>query len=213
MIARALFALLLLLPGPAAVAAGSPAGRYRLTGEQDVASELVLLADGRFRYFLMAGALDEHAEGRWIVEGGNVRLTTDPRPAPPVFSAGPSGRTDEAPLTLIVRWPDGRGIAGVDVRVGFDSGDAVEGYTQDYGWSLPAGEARTPRWVELAVPMHGLASPRFAIGVAQANALSFILTPNDLGVVDFRDNLVEVEPGRLVMHRGGGVLNYVPAGE
>jgi hypothetical protein len=201
--------LVLLLPGTAADAAPrSPAGEYRLVGEQDVASGLRLQKDGRFQYFLIAGALDEQAEGRWSEAGGVVTLTTEPRPVPPVFEPSPPARTGTAKLTVEVRSPGGKGIAGVDLRIGFGEGEPVESYTQEDGWSLPAEETRTPRWIELGVPMHGLASPRFPIDLAAGNALAFTLVPNDLGVIDFTGVRVEKTKKALIVHRGGARLRY-----
>jgi len=198
--------VLLLFASPAQ--AKGPAGRYRLAGQPDEASEIVLAADGRFRYFLAAGALDERAEGRWRAEGKTLRLTTLPAPVPATFAPGPATRTAEAPLKVKVSWPDGRGIAGVDLRVGFDSGPPVEDYTQEDGWNLPSDEKRLPRWIELAVPMHGLASPRFPLRTDSANDITFVLTPNDLGVLDFSGIEVEFDRDRLLVHRGGGTLTY-----
>jgi hypothetical protein len=200
--------LFLLLLGEPATAADHPAGRYRLIGEQDVASELVLADNGHFQYFLTAGALDEHAEGRWRREGGKLHLTTEPRPVPPSFAQGPASRSAEAALSVKVSWPDGRGIAGIDFRIGFDAGEPVTSYTQEEGWTLTADEKRVPRWIELALPMYGLASPRFPIDLAGGNMLSFILTPNDLGKVDFGDLAIEMDGPNLVVHRFGQRLIY-----
>lgn len=206
---KALLCLLpLLLAGAESTAAErSPAGTYRLVGEQDVASGLRLQSDGRFQYFLSAGALDEQARGRWRVSGRVLTLTTEPAPVPPVFRPGPSART-EAPLSVKVSSPSGSGIAGVDLRIGFDEGAPVEDYTQEDGWSLAAGEKRIPRWIELKVPMHDIASPRFPIDLASGNALHFTLVPNDLGVIDFAGIRVEVAGKALIVHRGGARLRY-----
>ena len=40
-------------------------GHYRFAGGPDVAGELVIGADHRFRYAFGGGALDERAEGLW----------------------------------------------------------------------------------------------------------------------------------------------------
>ncbi|HEX8308690.1 MAG TPA: hypothetical protein VF645_09775 [Allosphingosinicella sp.] len=200
-----LAALLLLASAPAAAERG-PAGAYRLVGEPDVASGLRLLRDGRFQYFLSAGALDEQAEGRWTVAGRVVTLATEPKPVPPLFRADPPGRVEGE--WLRVNSPSGDGIAGVDLRIGFDEGPPVEDHTQEDGWSLPPDEKRTPRWIELRVPMHAVASPRFTIDPAAGNALQFTLVPNDLGVVDLTGVRVEVAKKALVVHRGGARLRY-----
>lgn len=185
-----------------------PAGDYRLVGEQDVASGIRLTPDGRFQYFLSAGALDERAEGRWRLAGRRVALVTEPKPKPATFSRAEAGRTGEAALTVRVGSPDGRGIAGVDLRIGFDEGEPIEAYTQEDGWSLPAEETRIARWIELGVPMHRLASPRFPIDLAAGNALAFTLVPNDLGVLDFEGVAVTVEKKALIVERDGGRLRY-----
>lgn len=204
----ALVALLLALSPGQGAEGPNPAGSYRLVGEQDVASGLMLRSDGRFQYFLSAGALDEHAQGRWSVADGLVTLVTEPAPVPPVFTRGASAKTAAARLSVKVSSPEGGGIAGVDLRIGFDDGAPIEDYTQEYGWSLPADEKRTPRWIELKVPMHHVASPRFPIDLASGNALAFILIPNDLGVFDFRGVKVEVAEGALVVDRDGARLRY-----
>lgn len=189
--------------------AEDPVGRYRLANGPDVASELVIRPDGHFQYFLIAGALDEHAEGHWVRSGADIQLFTDPRPVPAAFSADPSAVTEQVGLTFLVAWPNGRGIAGIDFRIGFASGEPVTGYTQDYGWSMPVDEPRSPLWIELIEPIHGIASPRFQIDLAKGNALHFTLTPNDIEVFDFQGTRLELTPGALIMHRGGGTMKYV----
>lgn len=177
---RLLPLLLVLLGGAPAGAERGPAGTYRLVGEPDVASGLSLQPNGRFRYFLSAGALDERAEGRWSAAGETVTLATEPKPVPPLFRAGPVGKAQGAPLSVKVSSPADRGIPGVDLRIGFDEGPPADDYTQEDGWTLPADEKRVPRWIELAIPMHGIASPRFPIDLAAGNALAFTLVPNDV---------------------------------
>jgi hypothetical protein len=213
MIVRLGLLLLLALGAPAAAKEPSPAGHYRLTGEQDVVSELLIKPDGHFSYGLIAGALDEQAEGRWRREGDSIFLITEPKPVPAAFSAGPATRTESAPLTVRVVWPDGRGVAGTDLRVGFAEGNPVEDYTQEDGWALSADERRTPIWVEVSLHMFGLPETRFPIDVERANALTFLLTPNDLGTFDFQDMRAELAPGRLVLHRGEGRMVYLRQGK
>jgi hypothetical protein len=212
---RVRLALLILLAfaGVGDAKGRSAAGDYRLVGEQDVASGLRLEADGRFRYFLSAGALDERAEGRWTVANGLVALVTEPKPVPPQLREEPPRRTDRAKLFVGVSSADGQGLAGVDLRVGFDDGAPLEAYTQEDGWTLPQGERRTPRWIELSVPMHGLASPRFPIDLAAGNDLAFTLIANDIGVVDFEGMKISLEKKALIVERGGGRLRYERLGK
>jgi len=202
-------------PSPTKVSpATNPAiGHYRLAGGPDVAADLAIEADGHFFYVLAAGALDEQASGRWVADGTTIRLTTEPKPRPATIATGAIARTDEGPLKLLVTWPTGDGIAGVDFVIGFDSGDPVTGYTQDYGWTMQPDETRVPRWVELVEPIHGIVSPRFPIDLAKGNALTFVLTPNDLGIHDFEAATVEVRDGELLLHRGDATLRFVRAAD
>ncbi|HEX8224231.1 MAG TPA: hypothetical protein VF605_10490 [Allosphingosinicella sp.] len=203
-----LMMLLAVAGGGVAAKKPSAAGDYRLVGEQDVASGIRLKPDGRFQYFLAAGALDERAEGRWSESGGRIALVTEPKPVPPLFRQSEPRKTEAAAFIVTVSSAEGGGIAGVDLRLGFDEGDPIESYTQEDGWSLPADEKRTPRWIELGVPMHGLASTRLPIDLAAGNALAFTLVANDLGVLDFEGVPVTVEKRALVVERGGGRLRY-----
>jgi hypothetical protein len=206
MLLRALVLLPLLV---AAAPSDGPAGRYRLAGGPDTAAEIVLHVDGRFEFALAEGALDASATGRWTREGGHILLTTDPKPVAPVFSAGPVARDADASLSLKVLWPDGRGVALVDFQIRFADGSVEEGYTQDYGWTLPPGDARVPSSVELAVPMYGLASPPFALDGDKGNKFTFVLTPNDLGRVDFNREPLDIGDRRLVMHHNGAAMNFL----
>lgn len=208
-VARLIACAIAVFASAAAHAGPSFAGDYRLSAGPDVAGALTLRLDGRFRYFIAAGALDEQAEGRWVEADGRVLLYTEPKPKPAIFSAGARSHTKEAPLKVLVTWPNGEGIAGVDFAIGFDSGAPVTDYTQDYGWTMPPGEHRIPRWIELVEPIHGLASPRFAIDIAAGNALTFILTPNDLGIADFEGTPIERSGDRLIMHQRLGDLAFV----
>jgi len=191
----------------------SPVGRYRLQDGPDVASEIRITADHRFEYALAAGALDEYASGTWRRDGRQIRLTTLPKPVAPVFSPGKAVRTAAAPLTLHVVWAQGREMNGVDFSIECDSGPPLTDYiASDEGWSLPPEETRRPVAVTLALPMFHLVSQRFPIDPAQANELTFVLTPHDMGRIDFQDLPVDVERGRLVVHREGGLMNYVREG-
>jgi hypothetical protein len=192
-------------PGNAAAA-----GRYRGNAGPDVAAQLELTPDGRFRFVLAAGSLDAHAEGRWTSDGRIVTLNTEPRPTAPAFAVGPVSRTAEYPLSILVNGPNGRGIASIDVRVGMADGRVLEGYTQDYGWQPGADEeVGTPRWVELSALVHGVPLRRFALDAAAGNAFSFTLVPNDLGVADFRDTEAAMTPEGLSLPFMGAPLPFV----
>lgn len=208
MIARCLVWMLFLAIPVAAAQPHEPAGRYRLTGVHDAASELELTPDGRFRYYLVYGALDEMAEGIWRRQGPQYRLTTQPTPVPPQFLLEKAELTPAPGLAVKVRGPDGDGIAGIDISVRLDDGSEMEGYTQEDGWQLVVPAGRRAETISLAIPIYGVRSPDFPVNLARANRLGFVLETNDLGQVDFRDMLLEPGDGYVEMIRDGARLRY-----
>jgi hypothetical protein len=201
------FILAPLLAAPCASAeARDLAGRYRLSEGPDAAGMLELTRDGRFAYALAVGALDEEARGRWVRRGEQACLTTEPTPKPPEFKRLAPRRNQRA--TVLVEGEGGRGIAGVDLIVGFDAGEPVTGYTQEYGWSLPEDERRTPRWVGLAEPIHRFASPRLPLAPKDKGRLRAVIIANDLGVVDFRDACLEAQGDSFVLRRTEGEMRF-----
>jgi hypothetical protein len=210
MIARLLFALIAgawLLLATAAEARSPYAGRYRVAEGPDTAGMLDLRADGTFRYFLSEGALDEQAEGTWSETGGDIRLTTAPKPVAPSWARGPDGGEGSATIHVILA--DGRELAGIDFRLGLADGASMAGYTQAEGWSFAPGGERRIAWVELYEPIHGIASQRFAIDPPAAGGLVFVLTPNDIGMVDFNAAPLHRRSDDFVLDRRGRELRLV----
>lgn len=201
--------LLLMLAAAPALAADKAVGLYRAAEGPELASRLQLEANGHFRYELAYGALDEGAKGSWRREGDAVLLYTEPRPKPAEFIVKEMSASGNGPLSLTVSWPNGEGIAGVDVRIGYDSGEPATGYTQYYGWSLDPSDKRRPLWIELYEPIHGIGPKRFAIADPATKTLRFTLVPNDVGVVDFQGTKVSVDGDKLVLHHKNGDLRYV----
>src|SRR5436305_15144999 len=79
--------VVVLLLAAASTVSGQTAQRSSLVGTYDghqmeMAAGLELKADGRFRYGLSYGALDEEAAGKWTMSGDRVLLTSDPIVAP-----------------------------------------------------------------------------------------------------------------------------------
>lgn len=210
-----LLAILALVAGTAAEARSPYAGRYRVAEGPDVAGGLELGADGRFRYFLSAGALDQHAEGSWTETAGDIRLTTDPKPVPPSFARGPDAVTgDDGDVPAIhVKLADGRDLAGIDFRLGLTTGAGMAGYTQAEGWRFEEPGAGTGErkiaWVELVEPIYDVVSQRFTIDPPLAGGLVFVLTPNDIEVVDFRNERFERRTDDFVLHLGERTLRMV----
>src|SRR5215472_17833262 len=101
-----------LLLAAASSTLAAPASRQSLVvgtydGHQmEIAAGLELEADGRFRYGLSYGALDEEATGKWTMSGVQVLLTSDPVTAPR-FVLVSRGRAIDGVLKLSLDVPKG----------------------------------------------------------------------------------------------------------
>lgn len=210
----AIFCCLVLAPASAALAeAPDLVGHYRLAEDHDAAGALEISADGHFDYVLAYGALDEQAHGRWERQGDAICLRSEPKPVPPAFSRAAADKAAGQEATIMVVTPDGHGIPGVDFRIGFDSGEPVEGYTQEDGFTLDPGEHRVPRWIELYEPIYRIEAPRFMLAPEDNGRLLAILTPNDLGTVDFDGACLEPSEQGVVLHRKEGDMHFKAGGD
>jgi hypothetical protein len=188
-------------------AADCPTGRFRAAAGPDVASGLEISKDGKFRYFLSAGAVDEGAEGVWTCDKGTLKLTTQPTPKPAAFRLDKVTDGEEAPFALVVTWPNGQGVPAVDFRIDFASGEPVTGYTQQDGWARDF-EDRWPTGVQFAEPFYGTESALLPIPQRRGIRLHVVLEPNDMGKAAFDETLVTQEDGKLILHWRGGKLPY-----
>jgi len=107
----ALASAALFLAAAATVATPATAQPASLVGTYDgrqmeMAAGIELKADGRFRYGLSYGALDEEAVGRWTARGDQVLLTSDPVTAPR-FVLVSQGRAADGMLQVSLDVPKG----------------------------------------------------------------------------------------------------------
>ncbi|MGD9663858.1 MAG: hypothetical protein AB7U34_01410, partial [Novosphingobium sp.] len=138
------------------------AGEYRAVDSFEMFQGLLLRPDGTFAYALSVGALDQRSSGTWTRHGDSFELVTTPKPVPPRFVQGDASEDADAPFVQVT-WPNGRGIAGIDVVLGCRGREPVGGYTQEDGWSPPSGDCPHPEWIELVEPIHETRSARIAI--------------------------------------------------
>jgi hypothetical protein len=202
----AVAALVALAPAPAPLLAEPLAGLYRLEGVREAAGALELSADGRFRYALAYGALDERAEGRWRREGARILLSTEPRPRPPVFALAEVTRGPPGSFGVLVVGPDGEPIPNLTITVTLSDGssDTAQSSRDWLEGELPQG--LQPVSLSVHIPLFDVHSDAFAIDLAKGNRMRISLDPADLGVRDFRDEALEIrddglgfpggEPGR-----------------
>jgi len=202
----------LVMPAPA-LAQSTPAGLYRAQAGPDLASAIELAPDGRFRYQLSEGALDEEAAGRWTATEDGVLLHTLPAPRPPEWRIDRIEQTGDVPLKVTVKVPGGDNLQGIFLRVGYTNGDRGAAATQADGWAMPADDTRQPAWIEFSEPIHGVTSQRFDLPEAQRGlSLTVLLVPNEIGVAAFDGTRATITREGLVLHWRGRDIPYARAG-
>lgn len=187
---------------PAAVA-----GDY-VHSEMELVAGIRLSPDGSFRYGLTVGSLDEQAQGRWKVAGNRIELISDPRPVAPVITAGRIDAAPDQPFAIRVVGPNGRDVPGVDLSIEFDTGDPLESYLAGGPWSLPSDEKRKPRFVTFSMASYRLRSERLPLSADPGRIATFLLTPNDFGVLDLTGVQAELEGDSLTLHRPEGSMRF-----
>jgi hypothetical protein len=187
--------------------AASLAGEYVLS-QMELVAGIRLNEDGTFQYGLTVGALDERAQGRWEAAGNRIKLTSEPRPVAPTITPAKIETAPGKPFAIRVVAPNGHEVAGIDLRIEFDSGDPLDSYMAGEPWSLPAGERRVPRFVTFNWASYRLQSSRLPLDAKAGSVAVFTLTPNDFGVIDLSDAPAEIVGDTLILHRAEGEMRF-----
>lgn len=185
----------------------SPAGLYE-THQMEVAAALELKPNGRFRYALSYGAVDEEAEGDWTFDGTAVRLTSNPMPKAPSFELV---RDDPAPVgELWLQLED----------PGFEWGHPLEAIANDdspEGFEVSADESgrvdlsgKPPiRAVAPEMPVYGPTGDIFPLSPDRGHKLTFRFHRNDLGRARFDHERLERQAGDLLLQRYDTSFRFV----
>ena len=168
------------VPGFAETASESPVGLY--DGHQmEIGAHLELSADGRYRYELSYGALDEWSAGTWVRDGESIVLTSDPF-TPPAFDIREDGKRTGS-LAIRMDLPDGFDAQYFWLKlVHADGSSTFESMTRD-GLDIPMGDNPVVS-LQPILPVMDLMGPTVAVPSAGA-ALRIAFKPNDLGVAGF----------------------------
>jgi hypothetical protein len=140
--------------------------------------------------------------------GNRIELISDPRPVAPVITAGRIDAAPDQPFAIRVLGPNGRDVPGVDLSIEFDTGDPLESYLAGGRWSLPPDEKRTPRFVTFSMASYRVRSERLPLSADPGRIATFLLTPNDFGVLDLTGVQVELEGDSLTLHRPEGAMRF-----
>lgn len=194
--------LLVTSPSLGAVAPGTYDG-----SQTELATRLVLRADGRFQYALSYGALDEQAQGRWIEKEGQVLLTTEPAPKPPRF--GVVSDTPKQGDGIEVALDDPELLQGSPLTMVVTYADAAEPVfveAEENGrLPVPAGKIVTSLVPDL--PVFPIPLSPYAVKPG-GRRIVFRFEPNDIGTAGFAAEPLAIEDNALVMRRYDRVIRF-----
>jgi hypothetical protein len=180
--------------------------------QMEMAAGLELLADGRFRYALAYGALDEEAAGRWTLRGDRVLLTSDPVRAPR-FVVVSQGRGAPGVLRVDLDLPKGVSRQYFDAIIAKANGQTERKQLAEDGLSLPFAAAEAPTTIRLLLQMFEVASGPVKLDANSGYSVRFRFEPNDVGKVSFQATPLKVVNGALLLDRHGRTIRFRRTGQ
>lgn len=192
-------------------------GHYYMTGLPEVGSEILLDANGRFKFGLVYGGEDQQAAGTWTVRDSRILFRTS-RPAPDV-TAVPFKRLKGRPLAVgatpgavsvraVIRERD---LLDTNVTVmGCDAPNMARGRTRDHGWQ--GGVPGALCQIVLQHPQIDRGRP-FVYEVPDDEATASrgfvfeVQLPDQPTGIDFNVDM-QIENKKLLWDRRGSLLTY-----
>jgi hypothetical protein len=178
--------------------------------QTELATRLVLHADGRFQYGLSYGALDERAQGLWVEKDGAVLLTTDPVPKPPRFAVVRDEPAKDGGIHVALDNPELLGGFSLTMVVRYE-GETAPAYVEvdeDGRMPVPAGKTVAALVPDLPVYPTPLALHPLKPG---GRRIVFRFEPNDIGIAAFVGERLAIEGGALVLRRYDRVIRFEKA--
>ena len=181
------FSLALLLAAASTIGVRRANSQASLVGTYDgnqmeMAVGLELMADGRFRYALAYGALDEQAAGRWTTRGNQVLLTSDPV-IPPRFVLVSQGRGADGMLQVQLDVPRGVSRQYFNALLTKANGQTERRQFAEEGLLLPFARDGVPISIRLVLQMFDIMSQPVRLDPGAGYSLRFRFEPNDIGKV------------------------------
>lgn len=189
----------LAVPGTGDAHPAALAGLYN-GSQMEVGAQLELAVDGRFRYELAYGALDENAGGTWAFDGHDVVLTGDPVTVPRfAFLGEKPGKAGV--LTVSLDLPAGISRQYFDARLLLADGKLIERQFDEDGLTIPLESGARPAAIWVSLPVYALASDRVPLSGVTGSQASFRFEPNDIGKVAFTGTKLSIEDCALRLDR------------
>lgn len=209
---RVAAALLLVLPQPACVAAQqaepvSAAGVYD-GSQMEMAAGLELGVDGRYRYGLSYGAVDEVSQGSWTGAEGGIVLNSDPS-TPPQFELLDIEENSGSAGTLILSL-DGAGLPLPLFSAVVEHADGTVSVLDfsEGGLKIPIPSSEEAVSIGLLLPIYEVRGERRTVSRPAGTKLRFAFLPNDLGFKAFDGAFLPKKDGAFVLERHGRTISF-----
>ena len=175
----------------------------------EIGAGIELRSDGRFRYGMAYGALDEGADGTWSADDEAVYLTSDPV-KPPALAFVAERASDQAGLYVELDVTGGLSRQYFDARIELADGQSLMRRFEEDGLSVEFAEGDRPVSTTVLLPMFGVASMPYRLTGDGPRIVLFRFDPNDLGKVAFSRTPLMREGARLILERHGRRLTFRP---
>lgn len=179
----------------------SVAGTY--DGSQtEMAATLELGAEGRYRYALSYGAVDEFSSGTWARKDGGIVLNSDPSTPPQFELLGTENGS--APKDAVRVHLEGVGNLPLSLfSVIVERGDGTSATVDfsDAGVDIPVSPTDQVLSISLALPMYEIRGEPVTVPGPAGKALYFGFHANDLGFKAFKDTVLFESDGMFLLER------------
>lgn len=175
----------------------------------EIAAALELRGDGRFRYGLSYGALDEQAEGRWEANEAAVILIGDPV-TPPKFSLASEGAGPRHAFRAQLDVPEGMERQYFDLLLIPAEGEPIQSQFRDDPLEIELGARDRIVQAYLRLGVLGLISEPIALDGRNGREARFRFEPNDLGKAQFDRTPLPREGAVLLLERHERLLRFRP---
>ena len=201
-------ALLFLAPVAATAHPTALVGFYQIQ-QMEVGGGLELRKDGRFRYGMSYGAVDEEGEGIWTAKDGKILLTSDPMPKEPSFEIVADRPAAKCTLTVSVDWGKLNWSSPPEVLVTYASNPRELHFLQaEEDGTLHPEDCAVTSMLPL-VPVYSLPGAPLKLSPTTGHKVSLRFSPNDLGHVAFRGEPLTIKGKTLVMRRYDAEIRFI----
>jgi hypothetical protein len=180
--------------------------------QMEMVAGLELLTNGRFRYALAYGALDEQAAGKWTSGGDRVLLTSDPV-TPPRFVLVSQSRGAPGMLRVDLDVPKGVSRQYFNALITKANGQTERRQLAEDGLLLPFAAAEAPITLRLSLQMFDIAGGPVRLDANSGYSVRFRFEPNDIGKVAFQATPLKLVNGELLLDRHGRTIRFRRTGQ